>query len=941
MKKFLSKLPVICLLAVVCGVFFGCEPKNSDKFNALVKEIGPGYVDIEIKSPAAVDIAYIVSEKEQLMNNPAVLFTSGTTMTVQPDEVIRISRNLDENTQYYLYLVAALDAENYSEIFTLPFKTTEYNFTELLTVIDRSLDGFKMRITVPEETKKRGNAIRYVHACLLQYNYNKQQYKSDDYSNLLYNGDAYSKFVEDDATLEFNEEENWYLTDQDQDGDGNLDWSSRWNSISPGEPIVFLGGEFAWMEIPENWDAEHPTEAYYVNGFPYPSGWQPGYYLPMIDPAYYGNSSDSSDASGSEQSSMGVITDWNLDHPLDDYWTGAFQRKIFHNQMPGTMDAGVDFEILELSPINAILHFTPQEGVYQYCIGLFDSATYNELLKLLTIDGVIHDEYLQWAITSYFSAMVFPTFGLQGEQYVNISDLFYIQNLPEQETFHVLITAMSDEFGTNQSFYQTTFQLKPKVLPEPKVVVTADPDNSTPFHAAFNIRCEDYETVPMTSGYYAANYVRDWQLALNSGSTYSSLILSNSAYGSFKDYELYGYEYKKFDKEIGDSVVVKVPGINSPEGYTIKIPTIDGETTRCAVLGYNEELTPNNIDKYEDIEECPAIADYTTPFAPTKAPVDTRHYLDLTGDWTISATLQNGSDKKDTFSYSSKVTIKSDLYDYPQTLTQDVYEIYKKAGKDKNMVDVYYSQFKELAQTFTVRRLEYQNRLLCLGWLDKAQYNRLSARTPYDLFVAEDYSSVDVSSIYNDFGPKWYIEAVETDGTVSYRVPFDDYLLPPTQNWSVPFYLSAMEIDGYQTIMHVAMDEDTTVEEAYRNMLYFPVEVSADRNTIKIKPFVYDKTTYYPNIIGFDSTYGTLLDYPVISEVVLTRGYTAGAKEAAAVPAGNGVKVNAEFPAVSYKSLTPFGEEPVKFVEVKHFGLDQVRENADRYFENLKSRNDR
>lgn len=943
MKKFLYRLPLICLLVMVCGIFSSCDPttQGNGSFQVSIKEVGPGYVDVEVKAPAPVELAYMVSKKEQLMNNPAVMFVSGTTLKVQAEDTFRVTKDLEENTQYYLYVVAALDAQNYSEIFTLPFKTTKYELTELLTVVDRALDGFKMRITVPEETKQRGNAIRYAHSCLLQYNYSTQVYSQDDYASLLYNGGAYSRFVEDDETLSYSEEENWYQTDQDSDQNGVLDWENNWNPISPGEPIVFLGGEFAWMEGDE--DSIVDVNGYEIFGFP--AGWNPGYFMPMIDPTYYGTPAGSGDAedSGNEQSAMGVITDWKITSPLDQHWTGAFQRKIFHSEMPGVMDATVDFELMTLTPVEAVLHFTPQEGVHQYCVGIFDSATYNELLKLLTIDGVLHEEYLQWAITSYFSASVFPTFGLEGEQYVAISDLFYVTNLPAEDTFHVLITAMSDEFGTNQSFYHTTFQLKPKVLPAPKVIVTPDPENSTPFHAAFNIRCEDYETVPVTSGYYAANYVRDWKLALNSGSTYSSLVLSNAAYGKFYDYELYGYEYKEFDTEIGDSVVVKVPGINSPEGLTIKIPTIDGETTRCAVLAYNEELTPNNLDAYEFIEDCPAVADLTTPYAPYKPAVSTRHYLDLAGDWTISATLQNGSDEKDTFEYSSDVTIAADVYDYPSSLPQSVYDIYKKAGKDKDVVDGLYSEFKEMAETFTTERLVNQNRLLCTGWLDKAQYDRLATRTPYDLFVAEDYSSIDVSSIYNDFGPKWYIETVENeDGTVSYKVPFDDYLLPPTLNWSVPFFLSAMEIDDYYTIMHAEMTEDMDVYEAYNNMLSFPVEVSEDRNTITILPFVYGGSTYYPNMIGLDPKNGTLLDYPVISKVVLTRkkGSSAAAPRSfSSHPAGNGVKPNAEFPVGSFKTITPFDAEPVKFVQRKHFGLDQVRENADRYFENLKSRN--
>ena len=907
-KKIFSKLPLIGLLALICGVYVGCKPiEQTDTFSVELAEVGPGYVDIHVTASKEVEIAYLVDTKEQLMNNPDVMFVSGVTKKVQPDETFRISDNLQENTQYYLYVVAKLDAQSFSDIFTLPFKTTEYELNELLTVVDRSLDGFKMRITLPDETKERGNAIRFAHSCLLQYNYSRSSGNGDDYFNLLYNG---GRFTDVDITAEYNEDLNWYLTGQDADGDGAEDWANYWNSISPGEPIVYIAGEFAWMD-------ESMDDMEQEGVFGYPSGWPSGYYMPMIDESYYTEGGAGSD---NEQSAMGVITDWNLDHPLDEYWTGAFQRKIFHSKDPEPLDAGVTIEVAELTPVEAVINFIPDEGVHQYCVGIFDSATYNELCKLLTIDGTLHDEYFQWAVTAYFSAYVFGTFAGQGEMAVQLSDMFYVTNLPAEDTFHVLVTAMGDASGFTQSFQEATFQLKPKVLPEPKVSVTPDPENSTPYLAAFNIRCEDYENVPVTMAYYAANYVRDWKLALNAGSTYQSLILSNSALGRLSEDEL--------------------ADVNSASGLTIKIPTIDGETTRLAVLGYNEELTPNSIDKYEFIEDCPAVADLTTEYAPMKDWVNPKHYDDLVGEWTISATLQNGSDENDTFAYSSKVNIAADLFDYPETLPQNVYDIYKKAGKDKEVVDALYTEFKELAEKVTEERLENQNRLVCIGWLDKAQYGRLDARTPYDLFVAENYSSIDVSSIYNDYGPKWYIETVENaDGSISYKVPFDDYLLPPTSNWSVPFYLSAMEIDDYYTIMHAEIEEGV---DPYESMLSFPVEISEDRNTITIKPFVYEKTTYYPNVIGLDPMYGSLLDYPVISDVVLTRGKTnaAATKCSVSAPAGK-VTLKGEFPKHVYKSITPFDAAPVKVVKKQHVTIEKVRENADRYFDNLKSISDR
>lgn len=934
MKKILSKLSLLVLLASLCGMFVACdETGKGGSFSVTVKEVGPGYVDLYFSAPEALEVAYILDTKEKLMNNPAVMFISGKTMVVRPDETVRLTNGIDEMTQYYLYIVAKLNQAEYSEILTIPFKTTKYNFEvderNFLNVVDRSYDGYQMRITVPEETKERGNAIRYSQCDLMQYNYSRQT-GNDDYFSLLYNGGVW--FTDEDITASFNEELNWYLTGQDTDADGDEDWANYWNSISPGEPVVFIAGEFAYME---------DTPDYENEVFGYPAGWPAGFYLPQIDPKYYGrNFGDAEDDGGDdteddeessiEQSTMGVITDWNLDQPLDDHWTGAFQRKIFHTKEPSVLDAGVQIDLVDVSPIEAYIKFTPDEDVYQYCVGIFDAATYNQMLKLLTLeDGTILDEYLQWSVTSYFSAYIFSTFALKGTQTIRLSDLFYVTNLPEQATMYVLVTAMGDVYGSTQSFQQTSFQLEPKVLPEPQIIVTADMENSSPYVAAFNIRCENYEQVPLTRAYYAANYVRDWKLALNAGSTYSSLVLSNAAVGFFTEEELNGWEV--INK---DGTVTKYPGINSKEGYTIKIPSVDGEQTRMVVLGYNEELTHNNVDKYDFIEECPAAADVTTPFADPKPYVSPTHYMDLKGDWTISALLQNGADEDDTFTYTSKVTITDNLNDYPATLSDEVYDIYKKAGKEKDDVDGYYNEFKELAATIADERLANQNRLLCMGWFDNGQYGRLDTRTPYDLFIAKDYSSVDVSSIYNDYGPKWYIEAVEDEeGNVSLVVPFDSNVLPPTLNWSVPFYLCAMEIDNYQTVMYIEPEDPAHPE---KSMLSFPVVVSDDREKITIKPFIYGGIPYYPNIIGLDSVYGTLLDYPVVSEITLTRGWSDTPSESAAAPYSGGAEVTAPYVA-PYKARTRLDADEAKVITRKHVSVDQVKARADKYMENIKN----
>ena len=139
MKKNFIKLSLISLMAVICGIFSGCDPTQNggSGFSVTVQEAGPEYVVLKITAPTDVEMAYILDTKEKKVENPVMIFASGESYRVKPNDELRISNGLKENTQYYLYLVAKLDAQNYSEIITLPFKTAKYDLDDLLTVIDQ------------------------------------------------------------------------------------------------------------------------------------------------------------------------------------------------------------------------------------------------------------------------------------------------------------------------------------------------------------------------------------------------------------------------------------------------------------------------------------------------------------------------------------------------------------------------------------------------------------------------------------------------------------------------------------------------------------------------------------------------------------------------------------------------------------------------------------
>lgn len=879
MKKFFSKMPLICLLAMVCGVFAGCDQTKSGKFSVSVKEVGSSYVDLQFTGPEAIEIAYILDTKEEIKNNPNIIFNEGVEATVSGGDVLRITNGIDEDTQYYLYLVAKLDAQTFSEIYTLPFKTTKFEFDQLATVIDRNYDGYRMRLTLPESTKEAGNAIRWNQCCVMMYNY---MASSDDYFSLLYNAGHYTT---EDVTLVYSEDENWYETGQDSDGDGEVDWDVHYNPISPGEPVVFVAGEFSWMEDSPEYETEY---------FKFPAGWEDGYYIPLIDTDYF--------SAAKEQSSVGLIEGVDMSRPLDDYWTGAFQRKFFHVKQPDVLEAKVNVELESVTPANATLNFFPEDGVDQFAFGVFDESLYEQLLELC----MGNEDYLQWAVTSYFAAYTFGTKVAKEAVQANLTTFYYQDAITPETKYIVLVTAMGDPQGTSQSFTKFEFETTAKVKDAPTVEVTALDAETTPYAAAFNIKCTSYQDNPLTEAYYAANYLRDWLLAINGGSTYFNLVKGN---------------YMFSEEELA--------AINSEEGFTMKIPSVDGETTRLVVVGFNDEYTPNDVTSYKFIEECPAVADCTTPYTDPKPYIDPSLYTDLAGVWTATATLTDAQGKNPS-DYSSKIVLAADMYDYPETLDQKVYDIYEEEDFDKEEVDAMWYEFKALAQEITEERLENQNRLVGMGWLDKDSYDRLSYRTPYDLFIATDYASVDVSSLYNDFGPKWYLEATKNeDGSISYSIPIDSNFLPPASNWSIPFYLGGMQKDTWYTILN---GEGWTPA--------FPVTVSADRNTIIISPLEYgkeDPVKLYPNMIGIDPMYGTILENPVVSEIVLTRGWEGDDnKEQSAVRRGasKSVQAQGEFPTAVYKQRTRLSAPAeLKKIDYKMVSMDEFHENAKKFIE--------
>ena len=899
MRNLFNKIVLLGALSAFFAGLTGCNPEEEMKqFSVSFKEAGPGYVTMMATVPHAMTVSYILSETPRtglpmagLNLTETTLNLTGTKATFYTDgEQQLLDYDVKENTKYYLYLVAQLPDNKLSKMYTFEFETGAFVFDQLATVVGVGPDGYKMQIKVPESVKKSkhgepgSRAIRYTQGDLMIYNFYKNS--NDDYFNLLYNA---GRYVTEDKLIEYSDALNYGEAGMDVNEDGVVDENDlamQWNPIAPGEPVVFVAGEFEWMSEPDRYKngGTHEDSTYSRKGFAFPGGWEDGYYLPCVDSAKYWSHYRPVEEKAMTKGA-GIIKDITLESPVDYAWTGAFQRKIFRTRVPAKLDAGFDVQVEDLKSVNATIRITPDEEIYRYLFTVLDNGAYEQMLELL--NG--KEEYLQWAVTSYFAMYNFGQIQVVAETgqtsapviEFELTDYFF--DVPADTKYHVLITGMSGDIGSPQCFERFTFSTPAKTKTRgPNIVVSVVEDKCEPYTAVFNVKCTSLEDNIADRCYYAANYKSDWIYEVNGGSSYETL----------------GQTVQFTADELAQ--------INSPEGYDMYIPTIDGETTRLVVVAFNDENISNGIDEYEDALAHPAVEDCVTPYAKAED-ASYNKLLDtdaLTGDWTISATVSGGKTLK------SKVTIKREFIpgvDYPTTLPADVLATYKEVTKWTDAeIKGYFDEFKTLSNSYNTDRLRNQNKLLIEGWLDHDSQGRLKYMSPWDMFTSKDVQTVDVASMFARFGPKIHLKVnKDVNGKDSLSVTGNKMFVSPIADWNVPFYLAG----------RADREENNTVFQysdangGFVAPLEFPVTLSEDLNTITIHPFVSDKATWYPNVIGEYVNYGSLtyiLENPVISEVVLTRGWTEPAPEP-------------ETPAVKSGSRNAMGVTPVGNADLVKF----------------------
>ena len=821
----------ISLVAILGIVFSACEKEGYGAFSLTVKSTGPDYVEVMVTAPNTMEMAYVITEEPDLMT-PSMVFRKGEVITVSPGQIVKLGSNLNENAKHYLYAAGRMGDEDVTKLIELTFTTKSYKFDDILTLMDTYYDGFKMHITVPSEVKKRGNAMAYGYGSLALYNMAKFNNRADGESwveleSIGTGSTANGDYCKNDTTVVINSQ-NEVLYDEYGDyvrDEYTGEIVTIHDPYTPGEPMVFLTAE-----------------------------------------SHYGTPGEWASVMGYNQPTKNVWTIPNFDRATG-AWTGPFEKTTFRVQEPELCDAKLKVSYPEDGQgINDWkIRFEVEGEFYQYAFMVLNKMAWDEIMTIY----LDHDESLmQWFTVSWLAInWYYPYYSNESPLTVPVAANFFTEPLNGGETYYVVATLLGDKEGKTQRYLYDEFTTLPRTKPAPVIEVTALDPGDVPFMVGFNIKAgEDIDgnIQEIQGAYWACEYAREWEKYLNLKYTYSDIIQSSNM--TFTADEL-----KK---------------INSPEGLNVWFDSLDGEVTRFAAYGCNDEYAFNIIDKVttEGWADCEAPM-----YEPNKASVSSPYFTSLLGDWTATATMDMNYEKEDgtvgtmTKKQTAKITVSDQAPVLAETLDPSVYALY--SSKSKTEVDGMYGELRELTDRFTEYRLERQNRLLCTGYFDfdpmrSEQYptGRLDFRSSYDLFVADDYSSVDVPQLVYDFGPKWFLEVLE-DGSVI--VPFSAVYQPPVTAWpGYPFYMGGVNAESESLVAFY---------EATADIPGFPVEVSADGNTMTIKPIIIDEASanaylpageYYMNAIGIQPmSEGLEIIGKLKTDIVLTKGWSGAATQ--------------------------------------------------------------
>lgn len=811
---------------VVCELAFSTNVVPASMSAALVESATTTQtLSVEVKTVKIKAFAYTAVKAEEAPEKaPAAdaVFADGEMVECTDGTHSFTLEELSPNTEYVIY-VAGLLSEADEEGNNQPY--------EKVLEVKATTGDFTEELTIFDNTGRHfkmhvkptlsdpANVIKWGTRDLFMHNMNQ----NPDFEALNLHDEYYGNFFQGDTTLIFDEEHGMVWSDE------MGDYITYYEAIVPGQPQVVSLGEFAYSDNEE----EHGRW-----------GWGAGYYLAMFNQESYMN-----DLYAYYYGETDTMPEENP------YWTGYHKQIKFQTKAPELLDAGLAVDLSGLRANGGPIRITTNGNAERVTVMLLDPMIYEQVMPLLDNN----EDYLQWFTTSYVGFMMAgaQTFGGANIQF-EMTDFFW--EVDKDSKYYLLVVATKDAVEGSldakyQQYKKVEVTLPDYSKPAPEVVITPY-EATSPYEVKFNVKCTGGDAA---TGVYAAGYAREW------------------GEDGFDDDLAGALGYYGNDLTADD-----IAKINSAEGMDFIFTSREDAVTKLGIMLENDEG-----------RESEAVAAQVRSLRePAKTPVESEYFTALDGDWTAKATVLTVTQ---TYDYANRKYIYDTVYTdktwkltigdqtYPETLTDEVYQIYfdNTPYKTKEEVDAQYKLFTDAVDVFN-SKTEAQNRILLNGFdYQVSTYTTYSGyASAFELWSSEDYNGFDNESPVWDFGPKWYLE-VAADGTVT--APFNINYFAPMTNWDYyfPEYLVAVSADAW-------LPYDPTTGENGQ----FPVEIAEDKNTITVKPYVFEGENFYPSMGYISYNEFNAHNGQIVSEIVLTRGWTEEGTdepvETAAV--ANGVK---------------------------------------------------
>ena len=935
--KHLFKALVICgLFAMISGLTTSCV--NDPEMGPPVFEItgnlevktGDGfktpaiYATLPVTSENIPKIFYIVRELEE-GTEPAAkprrqeIQFEGKEISGKTSE-LRITSDDDKlrrGKRYGFYFIVAINNMNFlnediDPVFAYEFTTPEtYTSTnedgtpgepvELMT-LSRSYEGVEVEVFFPEKLRQREHdtRIKWGVTNLAHYNMYKYMYGQIDIDFIHRNENMYPAIIISNDTILDISHQNAYRMSEKYPGEIGYyyaDYDDNSNPIivevpstdplveagtatpiqyyylpAPGEPLVLLMSECRWSDCDlgdyedkenaghkiETCPKVHPT----IN-FTWGAGW---YKYPFDYNGYAGAGFD-----GPLSTRYPILGGGSVNE--EDYWDeDAWHKNVqIITKQPEPFNGTVKVDTSKLTPDSGLITLTPSKEVYAYSAAIFPMTGYEgESFNSITELYLSGDRNLwQWFSTSelgmYFGFVPYYNDSADGKPVVTeiqLEDKYYLE---AGMRYILVLTAVGYkvEDGVKypdlsaQKFVTKVFKIPEYTKDAPELIVTPY-DSYDPYKVKFNIKNPNYKKNKVLQVAYAANYKREFDSYMSQeGASLSSLVSSNASYTMLD--------------------AASVAEVNSKDGYDMEFTYLrDGQEFTVAVMGWNDESRPSN----PDAEGSQAVATASTKTAPAAEKCDMDKLNSLKGTWTATATIREYDFINETVLADKEVSWKVNIGDLTSksALTEEDYVLGESLKMKREDIDKQFVEFKEQEKVFNEITLN-QNRVLCQGWTIDSDPN-LALTSPWDLWFHNKYGAAQISYLFNDFGPKWFLQ---TNKKGDVFVPVNYLLVPPLTRWynaSDHYLVSGNFEHGYAS--YVGSDW-MSVEE-----VRIPVSMSEDGNTITLKSTTieYENTDEetgtkekvvcygYPNIMYNSSSGPAFFNPYIVSEVVLTRGWT-------------------------------------------------------------------